>query len=168
MRLKNKPLRFLWRASRNLLCLVPTTRRLLFPHDHLSVAFGRGDAEYAWRVFIHHFNMLQSAGVSSARRILEIGPGRNLGTSLIWWAYFKAQNGHNVEMVCWDVFRNASPGESSYWVNLAGELLDSPPEELQEIERDLILSRLREVVEGRLQPQVSYRVESLKAFEGVM
>ena len=92
MKLKNKSLRFIWRVSRNLLCLVPMTRRMLFPQDRLAAAFGRGDAEYAWRVFQHHFDMLQSAGGCSATRILEIGPGRNLGTSLLWWVYFDAQN----------------------------------------------------------------------------
>lgn len=168
MRLKNKSLRFIWRVSRNLLCLVPMTRRMLFPQDRLATAFGRGDAEYAWRVFHHHFNMLQSTGGSSASRILEIGPGRNLGTSLLWWVYFNAKNGPDVEIVCWDVFRNASPGENSYWANLAGELLDSTPEELQETESDLILGGLREIVEGRRQPQISYRVEPLNVFEDVM
>ena len=101
---------------------------MLFPQDSLAVAFGRGDAEYAWRVIQHHFNLLRATGFSSAERFLEVGPGRNLGTSLLWWVYFKAQNEKDVEIVCWDVFRNAPPEESDYWKRLASELVDAQPE----------------------------------------
>jgi hypothetical protein len=69
----NKPMRFVWRASRNMLCLVPVTRSLLFPPERLVARFGRGDAEYAWGVFIRHFNRLKDAGFTSAERILEVG-----------------------------------------------------------------------------------------------
>ena len=102
-----KPVRFLWRLFRNLLCLSSTGRRLLFPADALAAAFGRGDADYAWSVFSHHLAQLDVAGFKGATRILEIGPGKNLGTALLWWANLGSRNENNpIEIVCWDVFNN--------------------------------------------------------------
>jgi SAM-dependent methyltransferase len=168
-RLNKKPLRFLWRVSRNLLCLVPATRRILFPQNRLAACFGRGDAEYAWRVFHRHFNMLRDAGFSSAERILEVGPGRNLGTALLWWAYCGIRSDTPVEIVCWDVFKNASPEVGDFWANLARELLRCAAcGGLQESEINQVQAQLREVVEGRLQPPITYRVEPLQELEGVM
>lgn len=165
----NKLLRFLWRTSRNSLCLVPVTRQILFSQDCLAARFGRGDAEYAWGVFIRHFNRLKGAGFTSAGRILEVGPGRNLGTALLWWAYCGAKRENPVEVMCWDVFKNVSPEIADFWVNLARELLDAQPAgALQESEIDHMQARLREVAEWRLQPQITYRVEPLRELEGAM
>ena len=78
-----KPMRFARRFARNLLCLLPITRRMVFPQEQLAAQFGRGDAQYAWRVFNHHVKQLQEVQFSGAERVLEIGPGRNLGTALL-------------------------------------------------------------------------------------
>ncbi len=114
MRLKNKSLRFLWRVSRNFLCCVPVGRRLMFPQNRLSHDFGSGEAEYAWRVFYHHFTQLVDAGFNTAQRILEVGPGQNLGAALLWWAYCEISGKKPAEVVYWDVFENANPDSGSY------------------------------------------------------
>lgn len=168
MIIKNKPLRFIWRMSRNSLCLLPFCRRLLFPQENLAARFGRGDAEYAWSVFNRHFNRLRRVGFESAQWILEVGPGRNLGTALLWWAYLSSKKEHSVSVICWDVFKNASPEESGYCARLSDELLatrNRQPLENQETDTGIILPWLEEVAAGHVQPQVLYRVEPLTAFE---
>ena len=98
-----KMARFGWRTSRNLLCVIPVGRRWLFPPQALSERFGRGDADYSIQVFLHHFQQLSGAGFQSAQRILEVGPGRNLGTGLLMWALNRARLGEGVAVVLWDV-----------------------------------------------------------------
>ncbi|MBZ0169674.1 hypothetical protein MELA_01143 [Candidatus Methylomirabilis lanthanidiphila] len=167
----NKAIRFAWRATRNVLCLVPVARQILFPRDRLAARFGRGDAEYAWSVFARHFTRLRDAGFSGAELMLEVGPGRNLGTALLWWAYCGARRDDHVGVVCWDVFKNGIPETRDFWGNLAQELLDAPHTEgsgLQESELDQVLARLREVATGRLIPRITYRVEPLTEFEDAM
>lgn len=165
----NKPLRLFWRLLRNLLCLVPATRSLLFPPESLAARFGRGDAEYAWSVFIRHFNRLKDAGFISAERMLEVGPGKNLGSALLWWAYCRAKRENPVEVVCWDVFRNANPEASGFWVNLSRELLDAQPAwGLQDAELNQVQAALLEVAEGCRQPRITYLVGPLRELEGVM
>lgn len=144
------------------------TRGMLFPQDRLAARFGRGDVDYAWRVFHHHSNMLENTGFSSAERILEVGPGRNLGSSLLWWAYSEAKSGNAVAVVCWDVFKNANPETSGYWASLASELLEAQSAEEQAAELNQVRARLREVAQGRRQPQITYRVEPLQVLEDVM
>ncbi|MCB2263623.1 MAG: class I SAM-dependent methyltransferase [Candidatus Thiosymbion ectosymbiont of Robbea hypermnestra] len=153
--------------TENLLCIVPITRRLLFPQERLAVHFGRGDAEYAWGVFQPHFNRLQNAGFISAERILEIGPGRNLGTALLWWAYCETRRGAPAEVICWDVFKNAAPEISGFWSKLAWELLDTLSGWFQETESDRLQARPHEVAEG-LRPRITYCVKPLKELEDAM
>lgn len=75
--------RFAWRTAINTVCLLPIGRAWLFPQSKLSTHFGRGDVEYAWQVFLRHYRQLHEHGFVGARRIMEVGPGRNLGTALL-------------------------------------------------------------------------------------
>jgi len=164
-----KPIRFLWRFSRNLLCLTPIGRRLLFPTDALAARFGRGDADYAWSVFSHLLAQLDAAGFKAADRILEIGPGRNLGTALLWWSLISSRNENKpIEIVCWDVFKNAKPETGGFWAKLAQALLAKPPETLPGEDVSRMQQRLRDVAEGRALPAIAYRVEPLAELETAM
>jgi hypothetical protein len=153
---KMKPVRFLWRCTRN----------LLFPPDALAACFGRGDADYAWSVFSHHLAQLDAAGFKGADRILEIGPGRNLGTVLLWWSIISSRNENKpVEIVCWDIFKNAKPETDGFWKELAQILLAKAPEALRGDDLSHIRQRLREVADGHVTPPVVYRVEPLAKLE---
>ncbi len=167
----DKPLRFAWRATRNIGCLIPFVRHIIFPRDRLAVHFGRGDAEYAWSVFARHLRQLRGFGFRGAESILEVGPGRNLGTPLLWWAYCGISGGDRVGVVCWDVFKNAMPETGDFWGNLARELSDTPHTEesgLSESELNQVLLRLRAVATGCVIPRITYRVEPLAEFEDAM
>ncbi|MCX7166532.1 MAG: hypothetical protein NTV11_09680 [Rhodocyclales bacterium] len=165
-----KPIRFLWRAFRNMLCLTPASQRLMFPSAMLASRFGRGDAEYAWNVFLHHLTQLRKAGFQSARYVLEIGPGRNLGTALLWWVLLTSDNENKlVRIFCWDVFENAKPDATGFWSELALGLLEKSPETLEDgAASSAIRQRLLEVAEGRSIPDIVYRVEPLTTFESAM
>lgn len=116
--------RFIWRASRNAVCALPAGRRWLYPDSQLATRFGRGGAEYAWKVIGSHLSNLDRAGFTHASRVLEAGPGRILGTALLWWAYLVASGGANGRVVCWDVFPNTDRREADYWREIARALLD--------------------------------------------
>lgn len=164
-----KPIRFLWRVSRNLLCVTDSGRRLLFPNDLLASRFGRSDAEYAWGVFSHHLSQLTAAGFRSADRLMEVGPGRNLGTALLWWCFLTSDNENKpVKIVCWDVFENAKPNIAGFWPALAKTLLASPAQSLEGGDMSAIRERLLEVAEGRVFPKIAYRVEPLIELEKEM
>lgn len=142
---------------------------MLFPTDALAARFGRGDADYAWSVFSHHRAELDAAGFKAADRILEIGPGRNLGTALLWWALLSSGNENNlIEIVCWDVFKNVKPETDGFWVELAQALLAKPIETFTGADMSRIQQRLRDVAEGRAFPNISYRVEPLVELEASM
>jgi len=166
----NKPLRFLWRFSRNILCFFPAGRRMLFPKDRLSMRFGRGDAEYAWSVFSHHLTQIDEAGFTSAQKILEIGPGRNIGTSLLFSCYLRSIGIQNVQVVCWDVFNNIKPDVKGFWVEIAKDLLLNFPETIGVKHLDVSSFResLLKVSEGSTLPYINYRVESLAELEEAM
>lgn len=161
--------RFLWRSSRNLLCVAPITRNMLFPQERLAACFGANDAEYAWSVFRRHFERLREAGFFSAEHVLEVGPGRNLGTSLLWWTYCSSRgDARAVHVECWDVFKNAAPDRPRYWSDLARELIESYPatfEALSAHEADSMLAMLRDVAEDRRNPAIAYQVAPLAEFE---
>lgn len=159
-----KPLRFLWRASRNAVCAVPGGAGLLFPASSLSARFGPGDAPYAWSVFSHHYLQLEEAGFKHARRMLEVGPGRNIGTALLWWAQLSPEC-PELEIICWDVFPNAEIDVEGYWSSLAGSLIEAAPASLASRGFGGILSVLGEVASGRLTPSITYRVEPIESLE---
>ena len=82
----------------------PWGRSLLFPSQSLATRFGRDDADYALSVFLHHYRQLSAAGFRTADKILEVGPGRNVGTSLLMWALNHARSGRAVTVILWDAF----------------------------------------------------------------
>ena len=102
----HKFFRFLWRTLRNLICSTKFGRALLFPTKAVAKRFGPSDTEYAIKVFLHHYIQLTDAGFLSAKKILEIGPGQNLGTCLLMWAINTLRTTDKVEVVLWDVFSN--------------------------------------------------------------
>ena len=55
-----------------------------------------------------HLQMLEKNGFSGAQRIFEAGPGRNIGTSLLWWANEMARisGKKEITIVLWDVYTN--------------------------------------------------------------
>lgn len=146
---------FLWRFMRNMLCLVPLTKRLLFPPQELSASFGPSNPTYAWSVFVRHSGRLKQSGFEVASRILEVGPGQNIGTSLLWYAFEKAK-GNSPHIVLWDVFPNATGG-SEVWRECACGLIDSIPADTG-IDGTTIISVLHAVAGGRLIPNIDYQV----------
>lgn len=164
-----KAKRFCWRLSQNLVCFIPAGRHLLFPTEALASRFGRGDTDYAWSVISHHLTKLESVGFKSANSVLEIGPGRNLDSALLWWAYLSTEHGsHLVDIVCWDVFSNAKPDVDGFWPGLAQGLLEKLPMSFEGRDLSLTRRRLMEVAEGSACPRISYRVEPLAELEAAM
>ena len=75
------------RLGMNLACMTPIGRRLILPPAQRAKDFGPSDAGYSWRLFGRQFDRLREVGYEpTARRILDVGPGRNIGSSLLWWA----------------------------------------------------------------------------------
>lgn len=157
-----KAARFAWRAGRNLLCATPWGRNLLFPAHSLANRFGRGDADYALSVFMHHNNQLTTAGFQNATRILEVGPGRNLGTSMLMWALNNSRTGQPVTMFLWDVFPNMIVNKDSM-AEVAHALLESPS--LKEVTEALPEYRIDQclgmIARGEIMPDIRYRVQPL-------
>lgn len=144
-------------------CFFPVGRALMFPPEKLRQEFGAEDASYAWKVFLKHFSRLQSQGFEKAENVLEIGPGRNIGTALLLQSLLSSRQGNAVSIVCWDVFKNASPEEENFWPKLAQKLLDSTPTNVDLIsltDLDELLKTLHAITKGS-QPLIEYRVEPL-------
>lgn len=156
--------RFAWRLSRNLLCLTPLGRSWLFPPAALAARFGREDAGYAIKVFLHHYRQLHAAGFSSARRLLEIGPGRNQGTALLWWAYCQARTAEPVTVTLWDVYPNMLVNSQTLQTT-ATALLDHPDSAVirQNSSAAGLFETLKAVAAGTLAPSFDYRIEPLTA-----
>lgn len=169
-RVLTKYARFGWRASRNLVCALPGGLGLLFPREKLANRFGRGDAEYALQVFRHHVGQLRQAGFENASNILEVGPGRNLGTALLWWSSAVAGGSPDAGITLWDVHANATPTVDGFWRTWAQNLLlalDAKADgvaTLAPLERDV----LNEVATGRLTPRIDYRVCSIKRLSEIL
>jgi hypothetical protein len=119
-----KAYRFVWRSCLNAVCTTSLGRTWLYPPERLSLQFGPADGEYAWRVFLGHVSRLEQHGFGNVHRALEVGPGQNLGTALLWWSYLNIRATRPVEVLCWDIFRNAEPEGAGFWASLANELLD--------------------------------------------
>ena len=161
--------RFLWRTSRNLICVLPLGRRLLFPPQALSVQFGRGDADYAIRVFLHHYRQLDAAGFHAARNILEVGPGRNLGTALLIWALNWCRIKQEVEIVLWDVFPNMNFSETDFQpvavaLRQSGEF-SSLCEAINQLDFAEVISSISS---GGLIPRIRYVVQPLAEFSATL
>lgn len=151
--------RFLWRAANNLLAAIPLIRRLRFPAVTLARSFGSDDASYSWRVFERHAKRLRELDFPfDARRILEVGPGQNIGGPVLWWAVC---GGEGVHVTLWDAFPNMAPDKESIRAT-AGALLETAdgrdgawPE---------LCARLRSVVAGEIDPEIDYVVCDLAGF----
>lgn len=160
-----KIVRFMWRLSRNVISINDAGRQWLFPQDKLSKRFGRDDSQYAWQVFLGHIKKLNKAGFRGARQILEVGPGRNLGTALLLWCYFQKHFGFPVKVVCWDVFKNACPEENQFWQTLAGDLINAAEQLDRKVRENIIseaLSTLRSITRDKLLPDIEYQVAPLE------
>ena len=160
-----KATRFLWRAARNLLCTTPYGRSFLFPPQSLANHFGRSDADYALSVFLHHYRQLSAAGFHAADRLLEVGPGRNVGTALLMWALNLGRVNQPVTMILWDIFPNMVV-DADALKRAARALLDSPAfiDVQQMLPNDRIDQTLGAVAQGELLPDIRYRVEPLRSF----
>lgn len=152
--------RFTWRLFRNVLCTLPGGARLLFPPEALAQRFGRGDAQYAVSVYLHHARLLAGTHFAGAARVLETGPGRNLGSALLWWCRARAEGKAHPSVALWDVHVNAHPDESGFWQELARALL---PVTRHAATNDALLTagqlgQLGDVAQGTLQPDITYLV----------
>ena len=153
LRIDQLPL-FLWRLTRNIFCIVPWTRRLLFPQQALAARFGPSNAAYAWKVFDGHHERLKQSGYDGACRILEVGPGQNIGTSFLWYALEKGK-GNSPRVVLWDVFPNARTGAAA-WRECASGLLGSMPADTALDNKTMAV--LHAVAGGHLLPDIDYQV----------
>ncbi len=158
----DKAVRFAWRISRNLLCIIPWGQRLLFPSQALADRFGRGDADYAISVFLHHYRQLSAAGFQAVDKIMEVGPGRNLGTSLLMWVLNHSRSGNAVTVILWDVFPNMVV-DADTLSEAAQALLDSPAfhDLLATLPDDHMDQILGMIARREIRPDVRYRVQSL-------
>ncbi len=160
--LVGKAVHFGWRAGRNLMCVTPWGRELLFPVRELAETFGRDDAAYGIGVFLHHYRQLAAAGFTVADSILEVGPGRNLGTSLLMWSLNQTRSKSPVRLVLWDVYQNAIVDPVT--LRRAAEGLLASPEFHQVMAAapgDRIDDTLRAVAGGQVVPDIRYRVEPM-------
>jgi hypothetical protein len=146
--------RVIWRIGKNALCVVPASRQLLFPADRLACRFGPDDAGYAWSVFLTHADRLRAAGYTGARSLLEAGPGRNIGTALLWWTGETIRSGR-ASVVLWDVFANASVTPAA-WQECARRLLETQPADSAVPAGTGEL--LAAVADGTAQPRIDYLV----------
>jgi len=146
-----------------MLSVTPWGRSLLYPSQSLANRFGPGDAEYAISVFLHHYRQLSAAGFPGADKILEVGPGQNVGTSLLMWALNHSQFGRAVTVILWDVFPNMVVDPESFR-EAARAVLDSSM--FQDVEKVLPGDRLHQtlgaVARGEAQPDIRYRIKPLQ------
>lgn len=161
--------RFMWRTSRNMICVTPLGRSLLFPRHALSSQFGRGDADYAIRVFLHHYRQLDAAGFHAARRILEVGPGRNLGTSLLMWAFNYGRMGQDIQILLWDVFPNMNVTAAALQ-QVAAALLQSGEFSAlcQAVNQQGFAAVITSISNGGLVPHIRYAVQPLAEFSAAI
>jgi len=145
-----------------MLCITPWGKNVLFPSQSLADRFGRSDADYAVRVFMHHQRQLFDAGFPGANKVLEVGPGRNVGTSLLIWALNYSRFGTVVTMILWDVFPNMVV-DANALRKAARSLLDSPTFQvvLDALPNDGIDRILGMVARGDLMPDIRYHVQTL-------
>ncbi|MGH9960674.1 MAG: glycosyltransferase, partial [Pyrinomonadaceae bacterium] len=155
--------RFAWRFARNLLCIMPWGRNLLFPAQSLASDFGPGDADYAISVFLRHYRQLSASGFHAVDSILEVGPGRNLGTALLMWALNRSRSVGAVSVMLWDVFPNLAVDANSVRT-AARALLQSPkfPCVLEVLPDNSVQGTLDMVAREELLPAIRYRVQPLK------
>lgn len=167
MRRLQKSARFCWRLARNVLCAIPGGVGMLFPAQTLASNFGRGDAEYAVSVYLHHARQLRRAGFRGAGPVMEVGPGRNLGSALLWWCRLVAEHSEKPTVILWDVYPNAQPDAPSFWSLLANAILAQIKIDGNS-EGDIGASQcdvLAEVASGKRLPDIVYHVCSMDELE---
>lgn len=157
-----KAARFVWRTARNLLCISSWGKSRLFPPKVIADRFGRGDPDYAVRVFLHHYRQLSAAGFQAADTVMEVGPGRNLGTALLMWALNQSRSNRGVTVILWDIFPNMVVDADSFR-EVASTLLDSPgfTDVLDALPDDRIDQTLGMVVRRDLMPDIRYRIKPM-------
>jgi hypothetical protein len=163
----NKMARFVWRVSRNVVCALPGGTRLLFPANQLAQHFGRDDVDYAITVFLHHARQLAASGFGGGEVVFEAGPGRNLGSALLWWCRGVAEGYANPSVLLWDVHTNANPAATDFWQTLAQALLPvatTAAAAHPEISAPQ-LTVLQQVADGAHQPNIRYLVCPLEALQ---
>ncbi len=160
-----KPIRFVWRALRNVLAFLPVTRPFAFPAGALAESFGPGDASYAWKVFLQHQARLLTAGYKGANSIFEMGPGRNIATGLLWWAV-ETWHGGGLRVVLWDVFKNARV-DSDTWRRCASQLLNAMPDTCGGQGGQQLCAVLEQVAAGSVIPDIAYTVVPLAELDRV-
>jgi hypothetical protein len=128
----------------------------------LAHRFGRGDADYAVRVFLHHYRQLSAAGFRVADKVMEIGPGRNVGTSLLMWALNHSRSGRAVTVILWDVFPNMVVDADAFR-GAARALLDTPAfHDLSDaLPNDCVDQILNLVARGDILPDIRYRIQPM-------
>jgi hypothetical protein len=149
-----------WRLGRNVLCAHPVSRRWLYPSQRLAASFGPADVEYAWSVFQRHGRALDRHGFVCAERILEVGPGRNFGSAMLWWATTAARPGATApSIVLWDVYPNCDASGPDVWRGWASGLLAHEPCHRALAPRAVAL--LDGVARGLAIPSIRYEVCTL-------
>ena len=143
----------LWRSARNSICAFPSVKKILFPASKVAGQFGPSEGAYGWQVFWAHSERLREAGFSSADRILEVGPGRNIGTSLLW--YSMAVCGRRPSIALWDVIPNVDIN-ANFWSVCAADLLRSQPKHV--VLPEEAKATLQRIAAGGLAPDISYHV----------
>jgi hypothetical protein len=145
----------LWRLARNSICAFPLTQKILFPSSKLAAQFGPGDGAYGWQVFCAHSERLRMAGFSGADSILEVGPGRNIGTSLLWYSIAMDGRHPRTRVALWDVISNVDV-DADAWSDCADNLLRSQPRHV--VHPSGATEILRRIAAGTLVPDISYHV----------
>lgn len=126
---------------------------MLLRPEALALSFGPGDASYAWRLFERHSSRLIELGFDfRVSRILEVGPGRNLGSALLWWA---ACGGRDVAVTLWDTFPNMKFGPDLVRTCARSLLENAPPDDADAKRRS---APLEDLATGGIQPAIDYVV----------
>jgi hypothetical protein len=140
----------------------PWGRSLLFPSFSLATDFGPDDADYAISVFLRHYRQLSANGFRTAGKILEVGPGRNLGTSLLMWTMNHSRAAGTVTVILWDIFPNMIVNANAEQ-KAARALLESPV--FHDVQTALLDDRMHQTVgavaRGELLPDIRYRIAPL-------
>jgi hypothetical protein len=137
---------------------------VVFPKQKLSESFGRGDAEYAIEVFQHHRRQLQAAGFTTAEQVLEVGPGRNLGTAILMWAWLRARGRIEVSVTMVDAFENMSASEN--------DITESAQNLLIELKNhgkfdENIVFELENALKNKCLPEVKYIICPLNSLKKI-
>lgn len=158
--------RFAWRVARNLSCLIPGGKSLLFPPMKMAAQFGPDDLSYGIKVFEQHWSRLISCGFERAHSILEVGPGRNVTTALLLWATLTGRSDQeSVTITLWDVFPNMRVDEATI-ADCAKALLqrDDVDRLAQSEASPTFKKNLQDVATRNVPARIAYSVAALPDF----